>query len=355
MRRRSVIARTCAGLAAMLAIVLGGEWFVGTFSPASYDNVIRSAQGGYAYVPEVRGAYRSIESQRLFRLETNAMGARDKEWAPSGDGLRIDVVGNSFVDATGVAIRERFSARLEERLRGAGIPAHVQNLGVQGQSLINHVDRALMAERDHHPDLVVLALTVSADFLAAPQTTFRDDSRVSFALAADGVHREQVRLGDSELRTRHLRAWIRERWLGRIAYQLYLQTTQWTNGRFGVAPPACAAATSPDGQTREDGFRLTEAIVGDLLAQLGQRLVIILIPSEDQMLRPAGLDCDWTAPSRWLVDYARRTGAQAIDLSGPFQEQTQPQFFPHGHMNPAGHRTVAETLFAWMKSPGVGR
>ena len=325
---------------ASLAILTFTEVAIHQLAAASYDNVIRFPEGGYGYVPNMQGVYRSIESGRLFALETEAHGARDvrQVWQRGADGLDVVVVGNSFVDATALPINERFTSLLAHRLN-----ARVYNLGVQGQSLVNHVDRALFAEVALAPELVVFPLTTNADFNDTAQVTYRGKTRIAWTATADGVIRDVAELGNGELLLRDVRSRLRRLWLVRIGQQLRNQLVQWANGGMTTEAASCAAAVAP-APAGEAAFRLVEALIEDLHAVLGDRLVVLLIPSEAQVLHPAAVACDWDRPERWAAKFAAEQNFRLVSLLPALRSETDAVFYPGGHLNRRGHSVAVQVL-----------
>lgn len=157
------------------------------------------------------------------------------------------------------------------------------NLGVNGQNIVNHLDRALWAERRLQPVLFVFVLTVASDFYQTTQITFRDNRRITYAAGADGmVQREDV-LSRWEITVRRVRGWLRRFWLVRIGHQLFVQVRNWTLvGADETALDACPASLGPDSPQVLAGYRLTEAIVAELAQTVGDRLQVLQIPDVAQ-------------------------------------------------------------------------
>ena len=323
-----------------MAILFLAEIAVQQLAAASYDNVVRFPQGGYGYVPHLRGAYRSIESGDLFALETEEHGSRDvqRRWQRGAEGLDVVVVGNSFVDATALPVDKRFTSLLAD-----GLQARVYNLGVQGQSLVNHVDRALYAENALAPDFVVLPVTVAADFIDTAQVTYRGTTRFNWTATSEGVSREITELGRGELLLRRLRAALRQLWLVRIGQQLRNQFMQWATGGMAEETTACAIAVTP-APAGEAAYRLVEALIEDLHAVMGERLLVLLIPTEAQVSRPADTDCDWDRPERWAERFSVQQQLRVVSLLPALRTKKEAVFYPGGHLNRRGHAVAAAVL-----------
>lgn len=334
-----------------LAILVLAELIVGIYAPSFYNLNIRNAgsSGGYIYVPNIDAAYRNQESGRLLRLHTNSQGFRDRERALAKvPGVKdIVVLGNSFVAAHQVSEGERFTGLLEERLVSVGQPARVFNFGVHAQAIINHMDLALYAERGFSPDAVVLVLTVAADFTDTSATTFRNGKRITYSVDGDKVVRHEAAIGRLEGLGREIRSLGYSLWLGRIAYQTYRQILVWAtiasgmSGHRPICPPALANDVGADRMRR-----LTRAIVEDLHAVLGARLIVAILPTEAEVRGLAlGPGCESEQLERWANDLARND-VRVVSLLNPLRSSVVPVFYEGGHLNGAGHRIVAERLLA---------
>jgi hypothetical protein len=353
-RRRRRAVKAALGCIVILAMA---EFTIGIFTPSFYNQSIRNPDiGAYTYVPNIRAAYRNIESGLLFRLRTNGGGFRDAErpFVNMPGAIDVVVIGNSFVDARQVPLRDRFTMRLERKIADASGKARVFNFGIDGQGIINHFDLANYAESALSPDLVVLFLTVVADFNQSSQTTFRDGRRVTYRVTANGVVRETQTLGRWHRLARQARGWVYRLWLGRITYQTYKQVAAWFSAH-AAADESCPLPLRGRSSTFGPSFRLAEAMVTEMHQKLGNRLLVTILPDQQQ-LRAAGdakgdaADCNWGRAERWLDELTKRHGVRTVSLLPALKAANRPVFFPEGHLNVLGHERVAEALLGQVRS-----
>jgi hypothetical protein len=332
----------------VVALAAAAEGWVGWFAPSSYDTVARGAPG-YTYMPGLRSVYRNVESGLLLPFEINSLGFRAREPQPGGQGRKVVVTGNSFVDAAQVPLTQRFTHLAETALAGQ---SQVLNLGINGQMIVNHMDVAQWSDSTLRPDLVAFFVTVAADFAATEQTTFRNGKRVDYAADAAGATRRETVLERTEQWKREVLGSLRRLWLVRICQQLIRQIGGWANqeGRESLPDSAqCPAALAPPPPKGGAPFHLTSLIIRDLHARLGDRLVVVLLPDETELAPPPGLDCDWNRADRWLADLSRDGGIATLSLK-PVLAGHGPVFFPRGHLNPKGHILVGDALAGIVRS-----
>ena len=344
-RRR--MRQIAAGAVAAMLVLMVAELAVEHFGAAFYHNVVRLGDGGYGYRPGLRGAYLDIESNLLLRLASDDLGTRR-----GGAGTPIEatetpivVAGNSYVDAREVRVEERFSDLLNRSLAASGRPVRVFNLGVQGQAIINHIDRIRHFDRLLAPKLVILGLTVGADFDDAAQITFRGGQELRYVATETGVELSTRELSRSELILRDIRSTFRGLWLGRILLQGKIQLGEWiVQGEAAGQRALCPGSLDPR-QNRAPAFRLTEALVDELHERLGARLVVLLIPDDRQLrIAPGDRNCDLTKAEFWLAQRIAAKGIHVVSVLDDLRATTEQTYFPGGHLNPAGHRVIANVL-----------
>lgn len=330
------------------------EFLIGAFASSFYDSHVRTDiyHGGYVYVRKMHAAYKSAESGLLLRLHTNSLGFRDSDrpLVKQQGVWDIVVIGNSFVAAHQLPERERFTSLLEGLLETAGARARVFNFGVQGQSLINHMDLALYAERIIAPDLVVIFVTAAADFHQTTLVTFRENRQITYAFRNEAVVREEKIIDSNEMLFRQARSWIYGLWLGRIAFQTYQRISLW------VRNPS-HAADSPSGGRCPDyflenpdisgaHFQVARAVVADMHEKFGSRLLIVLLPTNEHVLQGSISErCNWGLGDIWLNDLAQRQDIRTLSLLSALRSGDQFMFFPVSHLNGKGHEAVAKALF----------
>ena len=103
-------------------------------------------------------------SEFSFTIESNSIGIRDREPAPRQDaGYRVLAIGDSFTYGWGVAQDQTWPKVAEARLRAAGCPGEVLNLGYPGASPRKYATIAREAIPLLKPDLVLVAILQGND------------------------------------------------------------------------------------------------------------------------------------------------------------------------------------------------
>jgi lysophospholipase L1-like esterase len=101
---------------------------------------------------------------RPLEVAFNSRGFHDAERTPDARGaLRVVVLGDSFMEAYGVAPEEGFASRLEARLRGDRPEVEVVNLGVSGYGTLQETLVYQLEGRAFAPALVLLAFYLHND------------------------------------------------------------------------------------------------------------------------------------------------------------------------------------------------
>jgi hypothetical protein len=356
--------RTIKTATICILILVAAEFLVGMLMPSFYDPVVRNANDSDArvYAPNIRAAYRDTESGALLRVRTNHLGFRDidRPMVKQPGVMDIVVLGNSFIAAHQVRSEERLTNLLERKITLQGRKARVFNFGIQGQNAINHMDLALFSERAFSPDFIVFFLTVDSDFLQDNLTTFRENRKITYVFRTNAVVREDEEIGPEQLFARRIRNAIYGLWLVRIAYQTYLQTRTWlasvgTTEKFST-DQSCPTTLRGNSTASKAPFQITRAILADLYQLVGDRLLVVLLPSQTQFLPTKSTEtCNWDFVEHWLNELSQLTNIHTLSLQSVFQAQTQPVFLPGGHLSHLGHEVVASALFSKILSLRPGR
>ncbi len=139
-----------------LLLVGGGELFLRFFVPSARK---------FIYTKDLTGGH---------PLVLNSAGLRDDEIDQNfpENGIRIIILGNSVTFGTGIAVEDTFASQLESWLkhRGDGIKYDVINAGGQGNSMEMSLKFLDQHELEYHPDAVVVALTSGYVALQKMQT-----------------------------------------------------------------------------------------------------------------------------------------------------------------------------------------
>jgi GDSL-like Lipase/Acylhydrolase family len=320
-------------LAALLVSLLAAELLVRLLGAAPQVSVIRAGRFqlssnplvGYEPVPglEYQGG-----SLAFFDYvgASNRLGYRDRDHSvakPAGT-FRIVVLGDSV--AAGLRVdryEDTFPALLETRLRDAGVPAEVINLGVSGYNTRQEVETLKDKGLRFEPDLVLLAYTLN-------DRERMDGDILRTLLEAEG----RSPGGDS-----------------RGAHPLLLRSALYRLYRFRIRP-AVATPGVPAAQRVELGV---EQISGDTVAPSLAELARL---SEEH--RFSVVVAVFPRFSRWFSRYpfeaehafvhgvARAHRFHTLDLLRTFQAckatTDGPVSFDIFHPTPAGHRCAADAM-----------
>ena len=314
----------------------------------------------YRLTPGYRGWLKN-EAEFSTRIAVNGHGLRGPEITPEAAGLRILIVGDSFVFGWGVEAQEGLSARLQAELRRTSPGIEVLNGGHPGFGLQDELRWLAAHGRKLQPDLVVLAIMMANDLLDATEKHGREtlSEVVPEAGTADGL---KVAL----YRYSHLFRLIQRQHNNSLASLLGLPES-WAVGY--LRDMTSALAVEPPALIREGQRASREALTdfAELTRQLDLPWVALLLPVEMQVdpltLRElcafVGLDParhDPNAPTRFFTDVLGALAVPSLDLTPRFRAATADGgqlFFRHDpHWNAAGHRHAARNLADFLTRQG---
>ena len=318
-------------------------------------------------------AVRCGECPYLFRLdpsspEVGALGLRDRDPRPPGEGLRVLVLGDSVVHGGPVAMADRFTDRLEAGLADTHPGLQVINAGVPGYSTYNQRTWYRAEGRSMEPDLVLLVVCLNDVTDPLLHWSFLGHRRWSEWAAADreipaaavpdpDYHREHV---VAPLRQRRLSLWARDH----LAIARGAGLGRHWAGPLGGATRPHRRSVGVDGRTwpaqltTEDELPITTwtdagspawswfqeqvATLADETSADGAPLALVVAPLAYQ------LDGDYPILPQ------QRIGALAAELDLPYLDLL-PTLRAHGgeapflpgddwHLSAAGHALAADAL-----------
>jgi hypothetical protein len=275
----------------------------------------------------------------LLGWDAGSSRVRDRKDIASPTGLRAVAVGDSFVFGNDVTASENFSARLEQNWH-----LEVLNMGVPGYG----IDQSYLKYRhfgaDYHPDIVLFGIYVP-DY-ARSTVAFTAFAKPQFVAREGGVELTNQPVPSPASELRRIAPLLAGRW--------YLQT-------FAADLWYRAKPADPQFFDRADevvGFILRE-LTSDLSPR--QRLLLIHIPRGETFTTPEPVHDEM---HRRLLALYRSLGIDHIDLAAEFAQpgDSEPgspleRFYvirdsgAAGHLNPAGHRRVAELIAARLDLP----
>ena len=321
--------------------------------------------GGF-HIPNTTSWQWTVEY--VTRVDINSHGLREREidyQKPPGL-RRVLVLGDSFVEATEVAVEDAFPRRLEAHLAAAGgPPTQVINAGAVSYGTAQEYLLLKHEGLRYQPDLVVLLFFSGND--VADNSWKLDYPPIRaikpyFEIDPNGTLRP-LPFSPPDLsasRPGPLRLWLRrESLLFNKLDPDELGKVPWEPGYIRTIVAAYESDPSPE---LEEAWRVTEALLAatrDEAEAAGARFVLVNIPAPweldppfwDRMrwffgLPPEGWDLD--RPNRRLAEIAARGDIAYLDLRPTLQRalDDQPRLYHQidGHWTAAGHDVAARTL-----------
>ena len=359
----------------VLAVECGLKLFGPTFARYSYVGLDTKRNLSHFELHPILGGFHTPNTttwqwtvEYVTRVDINSHGLREREIDyEKPPGLRrVLVLGDSFVEATEVAVEEAFPRRLEAHLAAVGgPPTQVLNAGAVGYGTAQEYLLLKHEGVRYQPDVVVL-LFFSGNDLADNSTQLDYPPlraiKPYFGLDAKGVLHPlpSVPRDPTSDRPGPVRLWLRrESLLFNKLDPDQLGNVPWEPGYIRSIVSAYATGPSPD---LEQAWRLTEALLAatrDEAEAAGARFVLVNVPAPweldppfwDRMraffdLPAEGWDLD--APNRRLAEIARRRGFAYLDLR-PLLHRARTDgprlyFQIDGHWTSAGHDLAARSL-----------
>ena len=313
--------------------------------------------------------------------QTNDLGLRNDPVGPKRPGVtRILGLGDSFCYSNSVQLRETFFKQLEDREREhSGKEIEVINAAVPAYSTVQEY---LYLRRDGmklDPDVVVLGFYVGNDFQDSYELF--DSTGLPTVDVVDGELRANDRFPAARyeqqervLRTATLS--LRSFLASNSALYVFLRErfgeVLWKAGLRNNPPPPdfCARVPSP---AMRAGWAMTRSVLDSMAALCSAqnvRFLIVVLPTQYQVhpdlwthhfttfgLDPADYDLD--RPQRLMREYCEEKGIDHVDVLPVMRAHAASGhlFYPiASYMTPAGHRLVAEAVYArLMATPRAGK
>lgn len=297
-------------------------------------------------------------------IRYNALGLRGPEVAPhrAAGTTRVLFLGDSFVEGKQVGEDEVMTAAMTRLARERGMALEIVNAGVSGYGTAEELRLWERLGPELSPDVVLVGLYTNDIGNNVERGLFvldgagsllkaREPKRPKARWAYDARHWLAARSHLYMLAKEGLRGGLR----GKEA--------QAVDGRDGAFLEAQEAfATVPEPANPPASWRLTLALLDALRLSVeasGARFAVVLLPARFQVyeeiwrehsaalgLEPGRYDLE--TPGKILAAWSSRTGAQVIDLLGPFRDRapaSPPLYFRiDTHFTAAGHRLAAEVV-----------
>jgi lysophospholipase L1-like esterase len=355
----------------------------------SYDRYI-PGKGG-TYMP---GAYYRHTKEGFSEGYINSHGFRDYErtYEKQPNTFRIVILGDSYVEALQLALRDTFPALLEKKLNenSDSIKFEVLNLGQSGYGTADEYMRYLNFGVKYSPDLVILAFLTGNDFQDNSKFLSRENITFYFVFDEHGNLVLDRSLFDEYERSltfgkRLFQTIKRESYLANlVSERLYLLRFQIRDYSFRRS----FLRDEQSGGSREavdefsplniylnkmtDRWKEAFAITTGILRQFrnsvesnGSRFVLVSLSNAEQvhpevqqeLNEKYGPAFDFEQPDRIIEEFAKKEHINYLKLMSGFREyHLRTGKYLHGfsgskrgHWNENGHRLAAEKIFDFLK------
>lgn len=324
------------------------------------------------------------EFDREVRLNSLGLHAPELSILPTGETIRLLIVGDSFPQALQVAPEQAFSqitAVLLEQQSGKKV--EMLNLSMDAFGTDRELLLYALVGAAFQPDVVLLSFYMGNDV----QDNQRDleTRRYGYALdrpffTLDGAG--SLRLHGLPLLDPALDSSAAYQWL---AAQPVLPSPDvvppdhpavLTQDPYQLEYPVELGLYLPPDAQWDTAWAITEALLSqfqDLVTAEGLRFGVLLIPDRRAVheedwggtLNQYGADlpalrtADPAAPGQRLSEFLQSAGIPVLNLTGTLRSRAQSRpserlYFPDdGHFTPAGHRATAERLVSWLLGAGL--
>lgn len=348
------------------------------------------AELGWSFRPNVSG-WSTHENTAYVRI--NRLGFRGADWSeqPPPNGLRIAVLGDSFVDATNLAEEQSFTGMIETHL--AACPAfrndrvELLNFGVSGYGTAQQYLLLQQKIASFHPNVVLLAFYIGNDVADNSRPLSILQAKPYFIELPSGELQHAVNFRETDT----FRQAVRTDWLKRLINKSYfLQALKQAYLGKPILPSPIkshvfkstgATAASPQyaemfAPPPNDIWRAAWSVTEKLLLRMRDwaqerrvdfRMVIIPAPIQalpgDEMRRAvvqkfALADLDY--PVDRIAGFAARNGIVNFSLLGPLRAYAdRERVFTYGfdtnkpgegHLNAIGNDVSGRSIASWLCS-----
>jgi hypothetical protein len=353
-------------LSCLFAVLLV-ELLLAVFYPIPYSLEVNmyfesDPYTGYRHKPDTVGLYQADMPARA-----NRQGNRDAPVAiPKPPGVfRILLIGDSFTVGANVQEADAYGQVLEGLLNASGKQQfEVVNTGVGGWNPFQYAQFLEHYGAQYEPDLVLVGLFVGND-------VYLDQFSVDQTLTA--VMGRRVTREAAAKPAIGLRVWVYEHsHIYRALISSKPEDESYVRPEGDCAAftdiyiaiqkqrlPAHFARPSPELLGVMDNS-ITEIGKMQLLSeQLGARLVVVIIPDENQLnpalqgrIIPAAqlADYDFDMPQHYLRKRFAEQGIPTLDLLDVFRNDARCLYMNDTHWVPAGHALVAEQIYEFLRT-----
>lgn len=347
------------------------------------------------FPPNAEQHYESIEFK--YTAHINKLGLREREIQPKKPGVfRICAIGDSYTYGWGVEAEQTWLRKLEEKLTADGLTVETINLGKPGSGPPFYSELAQKALPVLEPDLVIVAILMGNDIMAANE----DKSAQAFASTPVRIARTlypnilrylQRPAADVDKRTTEVPPQIASaesniEWTRNTAQEFLQKMSPEEKARYDRIDPQVRAGfetgrfnpymvdlalKAPEVYNatlnlEDSWFRGTISgvahhlkIIADVAESVGAQTIVTPLPDgpyvNDHAWRnvqkvgytlPEGM-VESDAPEKAVAIAAEEAGLPCLSVAAAFkQHRTEPDlYFPFdGHMSAKGHTLFAETI-----------
>ncbi len=314
----------------------------------------------------------AVYSQFEFSVaeSTNSIGLRDREIGDKpANGYRILGLGDSFSYANGVELEDTYFKRIQRRLtESSGRPVEIINCAAPAYGLIQETGLLKKLSPSLKPDAALIGFYVGNDFIDS-YNLYDSDGKPAIAVTnAGGL--VSIKLIDQEGGIRGFTGKLRQYLATNSHLYVFLRnrlSELLSKAGLRGAPPApdfCAKEYSED---LKKGWELDQRLLleaKEFTQRNNMRLIVVVLPAIYQVYEDAWTKYfttfkvdpnlyDLNKPQTLLNEFCQKNGIEIIDmLPGMRREgKSQQLFFPiDTHMNPEGHRVVADSLTEYFSS-----
>ena len=376
----------------VLAALVSEAWLaIAQINTKAYDRYIPGK--GTTYVP---GAYYRHTKEGYSEGYINSHGFRDYErtYEKPANTFRILVLGNSYVEALQVSLKNAFPALLEKKLNenSTATKFEVLNLGQSGFGTADAYMRYLNFGVKYSPDLVILGFLTGNDI--SDNSKFLNRENVAFYFAFDEYgkllldsaqferYEKTLTFGKRVFHSIKQRSYL----ASLISERLYLAKLQFRDQNF--------RQNARDQQNRSDGgidefshlniylkkttepWKHAYAVTAGLLRKFnetvnrnGSEFLLVTLSNaeqvhpelQQQLRKQYRADFDFEQPDRIIGEFARKEQITHLQLMPSFRNfhlQTGRHLHGFGgskggHWNETGHRLAAEKIFECLKKSNL--
>jgi len=348
---------------------------------------------GTTFIPK---AYYRFTKEGFSEGYFNSHGFRDYErtYEKAAGTFRILIFGDSYVEASQVALSDAFPALLEKRLNAHSTATkfEVLNLGQGGFGTVDEYMRYMNFGVKYSPDLVILAFLTGNDFLDNSKFLSQESHGFYFVFDNNNLVLDRSVIdkyqGSLTLSKRLFQALKQKSYLANlISERFYLLREEIRTNRFKKH----VAADRPEGVERKldefsvlniylpelsmpwrEAVDLTKGVIlkfRDAVEEHSARFVLVTLSNAEQVhphMQQAlhntyGLPFDYSKPDRMLEEFARQSRIPMLQLMPMFLEyHLKTGKYLHGfgssdggHWNKNGHCLAAEKIFAFLQEKGL--